>query len=48
MILKITFVAPLQVITTRLQELPFRPIIDHAMIIMGGVLLDNEHKVLFD
>jgi hypothetical protein len=47
-ILKITFVAPLQIITTRLQESPFRPTIDYAMIILGGVLLDNEHKVLFD
>ncbi len=32
--------------TIRLQELSLRLIIDHVMITLGVVLLDNEHKVL--
>jgi hypothetical protein len=31
---------------TRLQELSLKSIINHAMITLGVVLLDNEHKVL--
>jgi hypothetical protein len=45
--MKITFVAPLQVVVTMLQELSTRPTIDCAMIILRVVLLDDEHKVFY-
>jgi hypothetical protein len=43
---KTTFVAPLQVIEARLQELPIKSTIDSAMIAPRMMLLNNEHKIL--
>ncbi len=45
--MKITFVAPLQVVVAMLQELSTRLTIDCVMIILKVVLLDNEHKVFY-
>jgi len=43
--MKITFVAPLQVVVAMLQDLSTRPTIDCVMRILRMMFLDNEHKV---